>query len=254
MMIKQIKKTSLVLLVPSVLAYSGLGFAANAEDRYMYAGVVGGISEPVVKDFEEKVLGLTTKMRLKQSRMYGGRVGYSFYPGMMIELAVEHQPTYKLAYKLPSYVTNGITVPELFGRTKISADVIAFNLLYELQEQYAGVKPYVLFGAGMSRLHIRPTSSSTDAFALIGLPNLTTFRIKDSKMNCYSWQFGGGITRNITDHFAVDLGAKLRVVHGIKLKYDTVDSSTQGFNRQKPIKKTLGVGEFTLGFLFKLPV
>ena len=41
-------------------------------------------------------------MRLKQSRMYGGRIGYSFYPNMAVEISGTHQPKYRLAYRLPA--------------------------------------------------------------------------------------------------------------------------------------------------------
>jgi opacity protein-like surface antigen len=255
---KQIQKVTLMAITPAILASSSLTVAANAEDRYVYLGVEGGISEPVVKDFEETVGTLTTKMRLKQSRMYGGRVGYSFYPGMSVELSVRHQPKYKLAYRLPAYsvaVAPGVNVnvAEIPGITKISADEIMLGLVYQFQDQYAGLKPYVIFGAGVSKLHIRAQDAETNAFVPYGGGVQTTFRIKDNKIKCFSWQFGGGIVRDITDNISIDLGAKLRVVNGIKLKYDVSDGAG-GFNRQKPIKKTLGVGEFTLGFLFKLPV
>lgn len=255
---KQIQKVALLAITPAILASSSLTAAANAEDRYMYLGVEGGISEPVVKDFEETVGTLTTKMRLKQSRMYGGRVGYSFYPGMSVELSVRHQPKYKLAYRLPSYNLTlapgmDVKINEIPGMTKISADEIMLGLVYQFQDQYAGLKPYVIFGAGVSKLHIRAKDAETDALVPYGQGMQTTFRVKDNKMNCFSWQFGGGIVRDITDNFSIDLGAKLRVVNGIKLKYDISDGAG-GFKRQKAIKKTLGVGEFTLGFLFKLPV
>ena len=46
----------------------------------------------------------------------------------------------------------------------------------------------------------------------------------------------------------------LQVVKDIKIKYETLDIKTQGFKSQTPIKKTIGVGEFTLGFTFKIPV
>lgn len=255
---KQIQKVVLMAITPAILASSSLSYAANAEDRYVYLGVEGGLSEPVIKDFEETVGTLTTKMRLKQSRMYGGRIGYSFYPGMSVELSATRQPKYKLAYRLPAYTVSpmpglNVNVDEIPGMTKISADVIMLGLVYQFQEQYAGLTPYVIFGAGVSRLHIRAKEAETDAFAPYGQAVKTTFRIKNSKVNCFSWQFGGGIVRDITDNISIDIGAKLRVVNGIKLKYDTADGAG-GFDRQKPIKKTLGVGEFTLGLLFKLPV
>ncbi len=255
---KQIQKIALLAITPTILASSSLTAAANAEDRYVYLGVEGGISEPVVKDFEETVDIFTTKMRLKQSRMYGGRIGYSFYPGMSVELSARHQPKYKLAYRLPAFTVvnpfvGNINVAEIPGMTKISADEIMLGLIYQFQEQYAGLKPYVIFGAGVSKLHIRAKDATTDAFVRYGLGRQTTFRIKNSKINCFSWQFGGGIARDITDNFSIDLGAKLRVVNNVKLKYDISDGAG-GFKKQKPIKKTLGVGEFTLGFLFKLPV
>lgn len=256
---KQIQKTTLAILTPTILMSSGLCRAANTDDHYIYFGIEGGISEPIIKDFEETVGSDTMKMHLKQSRMYGGRVGYSFYPGVMVELSATHQPKYRLAYRLPATTipvlipgvgSVDVAVKETPDITKISADAFMLNLLYQFQEQYAGVKPYVIFGAGVSRVNIRPQETAYN----VGGNELVVFKVQKNKMNCLSWQFGGGVTRDITDNLSIDLGVQVRIVNGLKLKYETLSSTSGEFERQKPIKKTLGAGEFTLSFLFKLPV
>lgn len=252
------QKMKITLLASAILLLVNVAFANNASDRYIYIGSELGLSEPVVKKFVHKESN--TKMRLKQSRMYGGRIGYAFYPGMMIELSATHQPKYRLAYRLPSQdlssLAPGLTIPETPGETRVSANVFTLNLLYEMQEQFAGFKPYVIFGAGVARISIKPTTSTTDRFAPLGAGNnVTFFKIKKNNIDCFAWQVGGGFSRDLSDNFSVDIGAKLQVVNDIKIKYDTLDSPATGtFSPAKPIKKTIGVGEFTLGFTFKIPV
>ena len=83
--------------------------------------------------------------------------------------------------------------------------------------------------------------------------NFEFFKLKKSTSNCLVWQLGVGLTRDITDNISVDIGAKTQAVNDIKLQYDTFNITTGVFESQKPIKKTIGVGEFTVGFTFKLP-
>jgi hypothetical protein len=71
-------------------------------------------------------------------------------------------------------------------------------------------------------------------------------------MNCFAWQAGLGVTKAITKNVNFDLGAKLQVVNNIKVEYGKLDGGR--IVPQKPIKKTIGVGEFTLGFTFKIPI
>jgi hypothetical protein len=84
--------------------------------------------------------------------------------------------------------------------------------------------------------------------------NFAFFKIRKNISNCLAWQAGGGLTKDLSSNISIDLGAKLQVVNDIKVKYDTFDMQAQSFVAQKPIKKTIGVGEFTLGFTFKIPV
>ena len=182
------QKMKITLLASAILLLVNVAFANNASDRYIYIGSELGLSEPVVKKFVHKESN--TKMRLKQSRMYGGRIGYAFYPGMMIELSATHQPKYRLAYRLPSQdlssLAPGLTIPETPGETRVSANVFTLNLLYEMQEQFAGFKPYVIFGAGVARISIKPTTSTTDRFAPLGAGNnVTFFKIKKNNIDCF---------------------------------------------------------------------
>lgn len=259
-----ITKTIKISLLTGSLLFSPLAFADNAEDRYLYIGTELGISEPLVKSFDYKADSGTTPIRLKQSKMVGGRVGYSFYPGMMVELSWTHQPKFTLAYVLPevdlSNAIPGITlpgfaIPKTHGKTKIVGNVVTLNLIYEMQEQFAGIKPYFIAGAGVANIKIKPTISSTDKLEVLTTNKVEPFfKIRKNNINCFVWQVGGGISKDLGDNFAVDLGAKLQVVNDIKIKYEQCSSRTFQFIPQKPIKKTIAVGEFTLGFTFKLPV
>ncbi|CAN0603460.1 unnamed protein product, partial [Ectocarpus sp. 12 AP-2014] len=183
-------------------------------------------------------------MRLKQSRMYGGRVGYSFYTNMSVEISGTHQPKYRLAYRLPAVdlteSIQGLAIQSLVGIpttpdiTKVSANVFMLNWIYELEKQKFGLKPYVIFGAGIAQVNIRPqrTYWQPDAnlavFPGFGGP-IEFFRVKKNIHNCFAYQFGSGISKDISDHFAVDLGAKLQVVKDIKIKYEKLDVTTQEF-------------------------
>lgn len=272
---KLVKTSGAALLVGSLLLSSTSALAErNAEDRYIYIGTELGFSEPVVKKFKETdLVGRTTRMRLKQSKMYGVRVGYSFYPNMMIELSATHQPKYRLHYKLPAIdlsrkltqvapVIPGAGLLENPDRTKVSADVFTLNWIYEFEKQFADIKPYVVVGAGVAKVTIASNSSNAIPNQVIqaipplaaGFTDLAVFKVRKNTMNCFVWQLGGGLSRDIGENFAIDLGAKLQVVKDIKIKYDVFNVSTQKFEVAKPIKKTIGVGEFTLGFTFKLPV
>jgi opacity protein-like surface antigen len=254
------KHTRTGLLTSVILLSMNSANANNAEDRYIYIGTELGISEPVVKSFVDK--DTDAKFRLKQSTMVGGRIGYSFYPNMMIELSATYQPKYGLTYLLPVKSTGinipgigAIDIPETPGRTKVSSNVYTANFIYEFSPVYAQVKPYVILGAGIARLSIKPTTTTTPALAILGFSNkFEFFRIKKNTINCLAWQIGGGIGRDLSENISMDIGAKLQVVNDIKVKYDTFDIKTQSFVAQKPIKKTIGVGEFTLGFTFKIPV
>ncbi|GAB4167486.1 MAG: hypothetical protein Tsb006_6550 [Rickettsiaceae bacterium] len=259
---KKVRKCSkAALLISSVLLSSNIAYANNAEDRYIYIGTELGLSEPVVKEFLDE--DTNANFRLKQSRMFGGRVGYSFYPSMMVEVSGTYQPNYGLAFVLPEIETGivhtlagAINIPKTPGRTKISAQVYTLNWIYEFSEQFAGIKPYAILGAGFARIHIKPTTVTTNALSMVPSigNNFEYFKIKKNLINCFVWQAGAGITKDLSENISIDFGAKLQVVNDIKVKYDTYDMQAQSFVPQKPIKKTIGVGEFTLGFTFKLPV
>ena len=286
------RNLKIVALASAVLLNSNASLASNADDRYIYIGTELGISEPVVKSFVHETDEGSTRMCLKQSRMFGGRVGYSFYPNMAVEISGTHQPKYRLGYNLPAtdltpfvqgkvaagarkedpaltpaqaaayaaanYPSSGIPItPDI---TKISANVAMLNLVYEFEKQKLGLKPYVIFGAGVAQVTIRAKETlwqpPANLAVIPGFNNgpINFFKVTKRKQNCFAYQMGGGISKDISDNFAVDLGAKLQVVKDIKIKFETLDMTTQTMKSRKPIKKTIGVGEFTLGFTFKIPV
>lgn len=259
------KIISSLALTSTILIYSQVAYAEqSASDRYFYIGGELGISEPLIKAFEHEES--KTKIRLKKSEMLGAKVGYSFYPNMMIELSGTYQPTFKLAYKLPETPVPipgmpGVAIPETPGKTKVYANVYTLNLVYEADPlaAIAGIKPYVIFGAGVTKVVVKPTTSDWKSPLPFG--DITYFKIRKTTTYCPTWQAGVGFGRDLADNFSVDISAKLQVVHNIKINYDTLDMRTflttggvtKTFNPANPIKKTIGVGEFALGFTYKLP-
>lgn len=259
-------------IISNVLAVLGLGLvfvavAANAEtissnanDRYVYVGTEFGISDPIIKSFKHDES--KTKIRLKKSHLYGARIGYSFYPNMMIEISGSHQPKYRMAYKLPekslSSLVPGLSIPETPGVTKVSANVFTVNFIYEMEKMasFAAIKPYVIFGAGVAKITINPTVSywKPPAYLGLGLNDIAYFKIKKYNQNCFTWQAGVGFTKSLTDNFNIDFGAKIQVVNDIKIKYQTLNTMTNSFDEAKPIKKTIGSGEFTMGLTYKFPL
>ncbi len=231
----------------------------NASDRYMYVGTEFGISDPIVKSFKHEES--KTRMRLKKSHLYGGRIGYSFYPNMMVEISGTHQPTYRLAYRLPeqslAFLVPGLSIPETPGITGVSANVFTMNFIYELEKMTSlEIKPYVIFGAGVAKISVKPTISywKPPAFLGMGTGDIAYFKVKRNNQNCFAWQVGIGIAKDITNNFSIDFGAKMQVVNDIKIKYQTLNVKTKSFDEAKPIKKTIGVGEFTVGLTYKFPL
>lgn len=252
-------KTSLVWI--SFFIYTNAAKAADdsssASDRYIYIGSEYGISDPIIKSFRDKESD--TLMRLKKSHMYGGKIGYSFYPNMMVEISATHQPKYRLAYKLPSQslesIMPGLSIPETPGTTRIIANVVTLNLIYEMQAMSPLViKPYAIFGLGMARIAVKPTVSNWKMPALLGGKEVPYFKIKKTRQNCLAWQAGLGFNRDLVKNFSIDLSAKMQVVNDIRIKPQTLNMNTKSFDNAKPIKKTIGVGEFTVGLTYKIPL
>lgn len=234
---------------------------SNADDRFFYIGVDTGISEPIVKNFKHKETN--TKMRLKQSRMYAARIGYSFYPNMMVEFSYTRQPKYKVKYVIPriDFLLGGVLdvfTPEKPDITTFSDDVYLLNLVYQFDEQFGGIRPYVVAGAGISKISIKANNSNVDLInKATGVPeaqNAEAFRVHKNNVNCFTWQVGLGVSKEITDNVSLDLGAKMQVVNDIKIKYARLNPNNSKFEDQDPIKKTISVGEFTVGLTFKLPI
>jgi opacity protein-like surface antigen len=218
----------------------------NYDKRFIYVGAEAGIVEPVQSKFRHKES--STDLTLKRSSMYSGKIGYSFYPQMAIEFSATHQPQYKLHYVLPEKsLAGGYTIPKTPGTTKVVSEIYMLNLIYDLNN-INSFTPFVIIGAGIARMKVKATSSKWD------LMNLEYFKVRKTKTNCFAWQFGIGMSREITENFSIDTTAKLQVIHKIKANYDTFDNNTGKFVPSAPINRTIGVGEFGIGFTYKLAI
>ena len=239
----------------SLFVHTSTVQAVSENDRHIYIGAKYGVSDPIVKSFRHKESN--TLITLKKSHIYGGKVGYSFYPGMMVEISAAHQPKHRMNYKLPaqslSAIMPGLEIPETQGTTQVVADVFTLNLAYEMEKMTPlSIRPYAIFGTGLAKIGIKPTISYWKMPAILGGNNLAFFRIKKTSQNCLAWHAGLGFNRALTDNFDIDLAAKMQVVNGIRIKYQTLNMATNSFDSgTKSIKKTIGVGEFTIGLTYK---
>lgn len=235
------------ILVAVTMCYLASFAYANEQNistnNFLYIGGEYGLVEPVIKKFRHKHSG--SDIVLKRSKMYSLKLGYSYYPQMAIELSATYQPKYRLNYTLPE---NGV-IPKTKGSTRVSSNIYMLNLIYDLN-QVKGLTPFVILGGGIAQVKFRPTSSAWNS----PMGTIDYFKIKKQRHNCLAWQIGLGFSKDITSNLSIDATAKLQVVHNIKIKYDTLNMTTWLFAPAKPIKKTIGVGEFGIGFTYKLPI
>ncbi len=98
----------------------------TADQRFFYIGTEAGIVEPVIKKFRHSS---GSDFTLKRSKMYSGKIGYSFYPQMAIEFSVTHQPKYRLHYVLPQKeLAPSLIIPQTPGITKVISNIYMVNL------------------------------------------------------------------------------------------------------------------------------
>lgn len=219
----------------------------NANQRFFYIGGEIGLVEPVKNKFIHK--HSKTEITLKKSSMYSFNAGYSFYPQMSIELSTTYQPKYRLSYIIPEKtLANGLVIPKTPGKTRVFSNIYMANIIYDLQN-YNGFVPYVIMGVGIAKVKVKPVTSKLDT-----LGNIDFFRVKTTHTNCLAWQLGIGMSKEITDNLSVNLSAKLQIANNVKIDYETLNMATQQFESASPIKKTIGVGEFGMGFTYKLPI
>lgn len=242
----------IVLLICAYHVYVSSAYAesetevVNSDQGFLYFGIEGGIADPVVKKFRHKHSG--SNFVLKKSEMFSIKFGYSFYPQMAIGLAATHQPKYRLHYTLPAQaLTSGDIIPQTSGKTKVVSNVFMLNITYDLA-QVKGITPFVIMAAGLAQVQVKPASLQWQAI------NADYFRIRKTNNNCFAWQIGLGLAKELTTNFSINVSGKLQTVHKIRIKYETLDFASQTFVPAIPIKQTVGVGEFAIGFTYKLPI
>lgn len=240
-----LKKTIVITSLASVFALSSHAEELDfANKKRAYVGFETGYSVPLAKEVTDKPT--KAKIRLKKSSMFTGRVGYEFYPHMALELTGTYQPSFGMGLAVPDMTPGQFNK----GSTKVSGKVVTLNLVYDLPALDFGMMPYVTMGLGMAKLEPK-------AAEIKNAQGLVVTKIKNKATNCFSYQFGGGLTKQLSDNVKFDLGLKLQMANNVKIKYDGFDlaaSNAAGAHVYKPgtFKKTVGVAEITAGFTIAL--
>lgn len=251
----KILKTASLALVTIIAASS------SAEDinKRFYIGGSAGLSKPLKNNFDDK--DTKTLFHLQKSNMFTVDFGYKITPDISVELSYDYKPKYPVKIELSK--DNGGES----SNTKATNRVFMVNFKYNLND-YAGFTPFFTVGAGLAQVAVKETSIP------LTLPNnISAVKLRTLKhtSNCLAWQVGVGATKNLTEDLSVGISAKLQVAHDIKLKTKFIDdkktvtnfAAAMGSGRaptsddvaysDAAIKKTLGVGEFTVGFSYNLP-
>lgn len=235
---KTICKTCVATMLLSVAMPMSV-IATELRSDYFYVGLDLGASIPAAKFFRDK--DTDSVSRLTQSRMWGASVGYSFYPGMMIEFAMTHQPSYDFSYEIPvldstSHGSINAKIQSLFG-----------NLIYQVPAKAFGLKPYIMAGVGVATIRTTPVVITATLYN-VAFP---IFTMDKSKGAYLTYHLGGGVTRDISKHLEIDFGIKLQIIQGVKFKYKAFSTTT--FQLEKgDKKKTLVAGQFTIGLKINL--
>ena len=232
----------LKLFFITIIIFNNIAFA---KETGFYIGAEGGIVEPVVSKFRHK--HSNTEIILKKSSMYSGKIGYIIYPQIAIEFSATYQPKYRLHYVLPQQnLSNGLTIPKTPGNTTVLSNIYMLNLIYDL-EKIKTFTPFVILGGGIAQVKVKPTSSRWSVI------NSDYFKVRKTHKNCVAWQAGLGISQDVTSNLSIDETAKLQTAYRVRINYDTLDMKTGQFVPANPIKKTIAVGEFGVGFTYRLP-
>ncbi len=247
--LRKISKISLLLATLSSITTNVFADDVSAPDtmhNYFYIGGEFGGALPLKNSFDVKDAAATTMtIGVKNSMMYSAKIGYSFYPKMALELSATYHPKYPASYQLPEMLT---IKPDL-GKTAISSNVYILNMIYDLPEIGGGFEPFVLFGVGMAQITVKDASTSIN---IKGASDpMKVFEVEKTKTNCFAWQVGAGISKEIFPNFSIDLAAKMHITHNAKINFKTL--TDKGMVKQDPIKKTLGIAEIGIGFTYKLP-
>ena len=232
----------LKLFFITIIIFNNIAFA---KETGFHIGAEGGIVEPVVSKFRYK--HSNTEIILKKSSMYSGKIGYIIYPQVAIEFSATYQPKYRLHYVLPQQnLSNGLTIPKIPGNTTVLSNIYMLNLIYDL-EKIKTFTPFVILGGGIAQVKVKPTSARWSVI------NSNYFKVRRTHKNCVAWQAGLGISQDVTSNLSIDATAKLQTAYRVRINYDMLDMQTGQFVPANPIKKTIAVGEFSVGFTYRLP-
>jgi opacity protein-like surface antigen len=233
-------KTMFKTYVATMLFSVAMPMSVNATELrsdYFYVGLDLGASVPAIKFFRDKETDSIS--RITKSKMFGASIGYSFYPGMMIEFAMTHQPSYDVSYEIPVKDLGSTS----HGNTNAKIESFFGNLVYQMPAKAFGLKPYITAGFGVSTLRTTPVDITS-----LTIPIFTMDRTKGKY---FTYHFGAGITRDISKHLEVDFGIKLQIIQGVKFKYKAANRTTLELESGSN-KKTLVAGQFTIGLKVNL--
>ncbi len=268
-----ITKSISILGVVLALSSSALANdAMNENERKFYVGGAFGYSgslKPRFTDAETKGV-----FSIKKSHIYNGLVGYHVTPDIMVELSAEYKPTYRFGIRLPA------TAGGDYETTKAQSRVFMLNFVYNLKE-LQNIQPYFTVGVGLAQVQVKKVGIEVDLNAATakaqnipvaafiagtggGYPQSYKFNTTKHTANCFAWQVGLGVSKALTESFSLELLGRLQVAHNVSIRYTSLDKKATAAAAQrgvfKPVynagkvKKTLGVGEITAGFTYKLPI
>jgi hypothetical protein len=218
-----------ILLLPLLLLNSNVILA----DPKIHIGGGGGYSSPAVSSFIDK--DTDSKITLKGSKYYHGRIGYEFAPGMHIELDNGRHPDYELDVELPNDGGK--------ATAKASYCDIHTNIIYDFNP-LGNVTPFFLFGLGAANLDLDAMIIKHEA------ANLELFKSDKQKNWFKSWNAALGINIALGAHIDFEITGKFLVIHDVTVDYKKFDTKEKKIIDGK-IEKTIANWQFGAGLKIK---
>ncbi len=261
-----------ILIAPFILFCSSV-FASDklsneGDFHRFYIGGFGGASKTLSNSFKDKETGTTFVMK-SPSPFYGAMVGYRITPDISMELSFEQKSRYPVKIQLdPKYGGDKVA-------SRASANAFMLHFVYNLND-YSGFQPFVKLGLGLEQIKLKQANIPLPQIPLPqGLLPVTgghKLRTANHTSNCLAMELGLGVSKKITNEFAVNVGANLHIAKNAKMKaYAFNEDKTKAAFMQKmmngtqptandivydmkTIKQTFGVGEISIGFTYDLPI
>jgi opacity protein-like surface antigen len=202
-----------------------------------------------------------------KSFFYNLQVGYQVNYNAAIEISLKYSPINKISYKILHTESNPRIVYKIPNTEFVhqydlnfSASSLLLNFIFTSNAFNNNIQPFILGGFGISHVNIEEKQVFFN-----DKPNIRVFTHKKVNSYCSTFQFGVGFSTEITENLSINIMTKIHFITGVptNLLANSDSISFYGLKKNKidikqkvstiELSDSIGFGEISLGFKYKLP-